>query len=272
MRFMPFLAAIVVAAGVQQSTAQSVPQLDDIVQIDLIDGWTDDNGAQVGALRVTLAPGWKTYWRVGGESGIPPVFDWSRSENLASVAYHWPRPELIEQDGMLILGFHNQLVLPITFTPKDKSRRIEAEAVLDLGVCREVCIPIRADLQSHLGVGNADARFLIELALAELPQTAAHAGLPKARCRISRKADGFSVEARLNAPEAFGRNYVLVLETDRPDAWIAPAHAIRQDADLVASATVMDYSGKPDMLTASDLRLTLVSPQMSVDLGACADE
>ena len=32
--------------------------------------------------RVKLRPGWKTYWRYPGDSGVPPQFDFSGSENL----------------------------------------------------------------------------------------------------------------------------------------------------------------------------------------------
>ena len=42
-------------------------------------------GAQRGAvhragIEIRLAPGWKTYWRYPGDSGIPPRFDFSELE------------------------------------------------------------------------------------------------------------------------------------------------------------------------------------------------
>ena len=52
------------------------------------------------AVEIRLAPGWHTYWRVPGEAGIPPRFDWSGSQNLAAVAYEWPRPEIIVSYGI----------------------------------------------------------------------------------------------------------------------------------------------------------------------------
>ena len=33
-------------------------------------------------IEIKLQPGWKTYWRYPGDSGVPPRFDFSGSENL----------------------------------------------------------------------------------------------------------------------------------------------------------------------------------------------
>ena len=37
-------------------------------------------GTYLGALRLTLKDGWKTYWRAPGDAGIPPQFDWNGSQ------------------------------------------------------------------------------------------------------------------------------------------------------------------------------------------------
>ena len=36
-------------------------------------------------IEIRLAPGWKTYWRYPGDSGVPPRFDFSGSRNVKSV-------------------------------------------------------------------------------------------------------------------------------------------------------------------------------------------
>ena len=35
-------------------------------------------------VEITLADGWKTYWRMPGDAGVPPNFDWAGSTNVAS--------------------------------------------------------------------------------------------------------------------------------------------------------------------------------------------
>src|SRR5437868_11405328 len=46
----------------------------------------------MGGIAFALQPGWKTYWRTPGDSGVPPRFDFSKSENIEAVTVLWPAP------------------------------------------------------------------------------------------------------------------------------------------------------------------------------------
>jgi len=50
-------------------------------------------------IEIRLDPGWHTYWRYPGESGVPPRFDFTGSENVESVTVLWPAPK---RPGLLI--------------------------------------------------------------------------------------------------------------------------------------------------------------------------
>src|SRR5881394_903924 len=50
-------------------------------------------------VEIRLAPGWKTYWRYPGDSGIPPRFDFSKSHNVKSVNVRWPAPQRLTDEG-----------------------------------------------------------------------------------------------------------------------------------------------------------------------------
>src|SRR5262245_10040225 len=43
-------------------------------------------------IEIKLLPGWKTYWRYPGDSGVPPAFDFSASQNLKSATVLFPAP------------------------------------------------------------------------------------------------------------------------------------------------------------------------------------
>jgi len=45
------------------------------------------------AIEVTLAEGWKTYWRAPGAVGYPMELDWSGSVNLDDHELLWPAPK-----------------------------------------------------------------------------------------------------------------------------------------------------------------------------------
>ena len=51
-------------------------------------------GEWLAGIEIALDPGFKTYWRNPGESGLPPRFDWSGSENVKSVDIRWPAPRV----------------------------------------------------------------------------------------------------------------------------------------------------------------------------------
>ena len=43
---------------------------EDIVRLEILPGWETDTGTRMVGLRLVLAPGWKTYWRAPGNSGM----------------------------------------------------------------------------------------------------------------------------------------------------------------------------------------------------------
>src|SRR3569832_2616140 len=46
----------------------------------------------LGGIAFQLQPGWKTYWRAPGDSGVPPRLDFSKSDNIDAVSVLWPAP------------------------------------------------------------------------------------------------------------------------------------------------------------------------------------
>ena len=163
------------------ATAGGSPfSLTSVADVSILPGWRTDRGTHVAALRVVLAPGWKTYWRAPGESGIPPRFDWQGSRNLGRVEFHWPTPEVFEQNGMRTVGYKHELILPIELTPDRPGQDITLRAEVELGVCQDICMPLTVRVAADLPPDAApDPR--IRAALDARPFTAAQAGLRGAR-------------------------------------------------------------------------------------------
>ena len=44
--------------------------LSDVVNLSFLPGWREADGTHVAAIKFTLAPGWKTYWRAPGDGGF----------------------------------------------------------------------------------------------------------------------------------------------------------------------------------------------------------
>jgi DsbC/DsbD-like thiol-disulfide interchange protein len=106
-------------------------------------------------VEIRLAPGWKTYWRYPGDSGVPPQFDFSKSENVKSVQVSWPAPErMVEADG-IIIGYRNSVLFPLRIEPKDAGKPVVLRLALDYAICEKVCIPTQAKAELTIKNGGA---------------------------------------------------------------------------------------------------------------------
>src|SRR4029079_6779511 len=66
------------------------------------------------AVEIKLKPGWKTYWRYPGDSGVPPVFDFSGSENAGRVTVLYPAPARFpDGSGGQSIGYKGDVILPL---------------------------------------------------------------------------------------------------------------------------------------------------------------
>jgi DsbC/DsbD-like thiol-disulfide interchange protein len=119
-------------------------------------------------IEISLDQGFKTYWRNPGDSGLPPRFDWSGSENVASTEVRWPAPKRHVDAAGVAYVYGKQAVLPVLVKAKDPGKPVKLVLALDYGVCKDICIPAHADLTLDL-TGAVSERKAIEAALAKVP-------------------------------------------------------------------------------------------------------
>src|SRR5689334_24209964 len=99
----------------------------------------------LGGIAFQLQPGWKTYWRTPGDSGVPPRFDFSKSDNVEAVTVLWPAPKKFDDGaGGVSLGYHDQIVLPLRIVAKNVEKPVTLRANINYAVCDKLCIPVEA--------------------------------------------------------------------------------------------------------------------------------
>src|SRR5215475_5186729 len=99
----------------------------------------------LGGVAFQLQPGWKTYWRTPGDSGVPPRFDFSKSENVEAVTVLWPAPLMFDDGaGGHALGYHDKVVLPLRIVVKNADKPVTLRAAINYAVCNKICIPVEA--------------------------------------------------------------------------------------------------------------------------------
>lgn len=257
--------ALMAAAG--PTLAETPPS--PVLRAELIDGWQMPSGHEMAALRLVLAPGWKTYWRAPGEAGVPPRFDWAGSQNLKGVTIHWPRPEIFDLNGMRTFGYHDGLVLPIELTPRDPSAPIRLKAYIELGVCKEICVPMELALTGDVQPGG-DAVPEIRRALSDRPEKAQAAGLSAARCSAEPIRDGMRLTTALSLPKV-GPDEVTVVELADPSVWVSSAETVRKGGVLEATADLVPATAKPFAIDRSSIHITIFGGNgRVVELQGCA--
>src|SRR5438132_10276900 len=93
----------------------------------------------LGGISIELQAGWHTYWRTPGDSGVPPRFDFSKSENIEAVTVLWPAPTKFDDGaGGYSLGYHNQVVLPLRIVAKNADRPVTLRAGINYAVCEKL--------------------------------------------------------------------------------------------------------------------------------------
>ena len=115
---MIFARVLAALASLAAATPLAANPYSDHVSVRLLSGWQQADGSHLAGLELRLAKGWKTYWRSPGDAGVPPLFSWDGSGNVASVDVIWPRPEVFYQNGLRSIGYSDHVVLPLRIQPK----------------------------------------------------------------------------------------------------------------------------------------------------------
>jgi len=161
--------AIPLAATVARSSAPEP------FKVSLISGEQEGGVWQAGVL-VELEPEWKTYWRMPGDSGIPPQFDWAGSENSAAIEVGFPVPRRFNDAGGETIGYHDQVVFPLFVKPEKLDAAVSLQLSMFFAVCKDVCIPAKAKAGAALEASAANP--LLNEWRKRLPRLAVAGGSP----------------------------------------------------------------------------------------------
>lgn len=103
-----------------------------------------------GAIFFDNKPGWKTYWRDPGASGIPPGLEVSRDGIELTSHISFPAPVWIDDGYGAYAGYVDDVSLPVEIDLSAAMGEAFADAPISAwffaGVCREVCIPVMGTL------------------------------------------------------------------------------------------------------------------------------
>jgi DsbC/DsbD-like thiol-disulfide interchange protein len=220
----------------------------------LIAGKSDGKILRAG-IEIRLAPGWKTYWRYPGDSGVPPQFDFAGSENVKSAQVEWPAPVRFADAEGSTIGYKDAVVLPLRIEPNDVTRPAVLKLKLDYAICEKLCIPVEAKAELPIADASAESDAAVNAAERRVPvKSPLGAKAPLAIASVKR--DGARVNVDVAAPA--GAVVSLFAEGPAPD-WALPLPEPAEGAPDGLKRFSFALDGLPPGAKADGAALTLTA-------------
>lgn len=220
-----------------------------------------DTGKISGVVEIKLNPGWKTYWRSPGDSGIPPQLSFDGSKGYQHDTVHLPAPQQMKIEQSEVVGYKSDVsfVFDGAMLSFDPDNNIKLE--MFLGVCEQICIPAQANFEiplAKLSRSDPVSGGFINLARESLP------GKPTSDASIDRvNFSQRNLQIFANIPST---EEPLSLFVEGPPEWrLAPASLVRINGRLAEFKVDLSQVPLEADIAKEELRYTLVSGNRSVE-------
>ncbi len=152
--------AILVVAGSGQAMAESLSRQPNTTVELLAESLAPRPGGTVTvALAMTARPGWHTYWKNPGDSGIETRASWRLPEGFAISAFRYPVPKTFMVSGIMNHVYDGESILLAELSvPEGALGRFELAGRFEWLVCDDsICVPEAAELSLPLAIGDGAA-------------------------------------------------------------------------------------------------------------------
>ena len=262
---MKYLILFALLASPAMAGPLAASPVDHNTTLTVLSGPPTGRGSVMAGLRIDMAQGWKTYWRAPGDAGIPPQLDWAGSANVASLAFHWPVPQVLDQDGMRSIGYRDSVTIPVEIFPQGNGD-IRLTGSMNVGVCDEICVPVTLDFDAVVP-RDQSRNAAITAALMNRPLTASEAGVGTVTCALSPTQKGMQIVTRTAVTQA-GREAVII-ETSDPAVWVSEPDVTRTATHITATSDLIHVSGSSFAVDRSGIRITVLGDGRAVDIQGC---
>lgn len=215
------------------------------------------DGSVRALLDIRLHDGWKTYWRDPGGSGIPPSLSISGAD-LVSIGF--PAPKRLGDATTHYIGYDAPVRLPLKL---EKAMGGAITATVFLGVCKDICIPVQAELTVDAS-GESFANPLEDVAISDAEATLPHGAAEGFKPLSGRfAADGKSLTVRFEAPSDGALPDVFASGTSTFE--FGAAGPVRREGDAFVSEVPVLHMPKVFDLAKSPIRLTVRAGEKTME-------
>jgi DsbC/DsbD-like thiol-disulfide interchange protein len=196
-------------------------------------------------IEIKLKPGWHTYWRYPGDAGVPPRFDFAGSRNVKAVTVLWPAPQRIPEQGLSVIGYAKDVILPLLVVPQDRAEPITLRLRVEYAVCEKLCVPAQGTAQLALADGPSSRDAALADAQSRVPKKRALGEGATLAIRSVRREEGSArsrVVIDVSAPTGAGVD--LFAEGPSSD-WALPLPIAAGTAPAGLQRFAFDLDGAP---------------------------
>ncbi len=267
------LATLACLAPLHASAQDASPWIKDTYSSVRLIAGSRSGGVLLGGIGFQLQPGWKTYWRAPGDSGVPPRIDFSKSDNIDSVKILWPAPvKFPDGAGGISFGYKNQVMLPLRIVAKSPDKPVTLRASISYAVCEKLCIPVEAQAELAFVSVASTEDGAISAALDTVPKPAKVGDPgPLSVREVRREGNVVQVEIAVQddkAPSGKEKDVQLFVEGPTPD-WALPVpKLIKREAGVQRFAFELDGLPPGASADGATLKLTVAGSGGAYEVNA----
>ena len=223
------------------------------------------------SLFIELKKNWKTYWKYPGNSGFTPKFELISSKNLKDFSVSWPAPGVFYEGETKIYGFQEKLHLPITVYPKHPGNDIHFVLRLEIGFCKDICIPETVYLKSVNArpaseVQNEELLSYIRRVPIELENSENYVS-----CKVEKDKGKLDLIAKFNANFFKGKKHIkdAIFNYRGEEIWFSNKNQKSEKGIQIFSMTLNHIAEKSILLNKSKIEVTILTQDNGFILDGC---
>ncbi len=108
-------------------------------------------------IQIKMEPGWHTYWRDPGDSGMPTRVKWILPEGFNAGEIQWPVPKRFSDEMVTNFGYEEEVILLTEISPPESlavGTEVPVTAKVSWLLCKDICVPEEAELTLRLPVAE----------------------------------------------------------------------------------------------------------------------
>lgn len=117
-------------------------------------------------LTLKMDPGWHTYWKNGGDTGVATQIEWRLPEGMSAGEIQWPVPEIYEDSAleMITYVYHDEttLLVPLKISDSMPDGEYSIEADLSWLECEVACVPGSGSVSGIITIQQGAANQEVE--------------------------------------------------------------------------------------------------------------